>query len=312
MRFAAPFFAATLPAAASYDCVLCSSMLDVAALRGIGPAWLRSTRLVTYFHENQFAYPVRKKDPRDLHFAITNLTTAMASDWVLFNSTYNRRSFFTGAEDLLAKLPDMREGVDLSQLKSKSSVLAPAMDFDSLDAAALSPAPHKEEAPLLIWNHRWEHDKNPGLFFESLLALKKRGVAFRVAILGQSFRDMPEIFEKARQPLQNHIVHFGYAPREAYHRWLHAGTVVLSTAVHEFFGIAVIEAVRAGCRPLLPDRLSYPELFDGNFLFRDEKLVEALILALAEGRLEKGHAAVLTNRFGWERLLPEYQNVLWG
>ncbi len=60
MRFAAPFFAATLPAAASYDCVLCSSMLDVAALRGMGPAWLKSTRLVTYFHENQFVYPVRK------------------------------------------------------------------------------------------------------------------------------------------------------------------------------------------------------------------------------------------------------------
>jgi len=35
---------------------------------------------------------------------------------------------------------------------------------------------------------------------------------------------------------------------------------VLSTARHEFFGIAVVEALLAGCLPWLPDRLSYPEL----------------------------------------------------
>ena len=35
---------------------------------------------------------------------------------------------------------------------------------------------------------------------------------------------------------------------------------MLSTARHEFFGIAVAEALRAGCLPWLPARLSYPEL----------------------------------------------------
>ena len=310
MRFAAPYFAATLPANASYDCVLCTSMLDVAALRGMGPKWLKSVRLVSYFHENQFAYPVRKTDRRDLHFAVTNLTTAIASDKVLFNSTFNRRSFFAGAEKILRKLPDMQEGADLVKLGQKAAVLAPAMDFDGTDKGACHRQSAEPSVPLVIWNHRWEHDKNPDMFFEALSNLKKRNMPFRVAILGQSFRDVPEIFEKGRQRLQGNIVHYGFAPRDRYLGWLHAGSVVVSTALHEFFGMAVVEAVRAGCRPLLPDRLSYPELFSGNYLYKDEELEEALLLAFEKGRLERGEAVELTEPFSWKSLLPEYERIL--
>lgn len=312
MRFAAPFFAATLPATASYDCVLCSSMLDVAALRGIGPSWLKSTRLVTYFHENQFAYPVRNTDERDLHFAVTNLTTALASDQVLFNSDFNRHTFFAGVEKLLTKLPVKEAGIDLAKLLAKTTVLAPAMDFDDLDAAAGMPATARVDGPLLIWNHRWEHDKNPELFLHCLFALQRRGVPFKVALLGQSFRHVPDIFVSARQRLQGRIVYFGYAPRERYLQLLHSGSAIVSTALHEFFGMAVLEAVRAGCRPLLPDRLVYPELFNGNFLYKEEELEEALTRVLAEGRLSKEQAVGLTEPFSLGKLLPEYERIFFG
>ncbi len=36
--------------------------------------------------------------------------------------------------------------------------------------------------------------------------------------------------------------------------------VVVSTALHEFFGIGVVEAIAAGAFPLLPRRLAYPEV----------------------------------------------------
>jgi glycosyltransferase involved in cell wall biosynthesis len=53
----------------------------------------------------------------------------------------------------------------------------------------------------------------------------------------------------------------GYAPDlAAYRAMLRQSDIVVSTAIQEFFGISVIEALYCGCVPVLPQRLSYPEL----------------------------------------------------
>ena len=314
MRLAAPHFAGVLAtdpsyAGKTYDRILCSSLVDVAALRGLLPQYLRNIPLLTYFHENQFAYPVQVPDARDVHFGLTNLTTALASDRLAFNSQYNLDSFLAGCKELLAKMPDMALAGYEDAIRAKATVLYPGLDFSEIDSC--SEERQTGRPPVLVWNHRWEHDKNPELFFSTLYGLAEQGVPFGLIVLGESFKSQPPVFAQAAQRLARHIVHFGYAEdRQEYCRLLCQGDVVVSTANHEFYGIAVLEAVRAGCRPLVPDRLSYRELFAPSFRYEDGDFARRLMAAMAAGRLEPHAAHALTNRFSWQQLTSGYQRWL--
>jgi len=310
MRLAAPFFAekiAPLSSKIKFDAVFCSSFVDVATLRSLLPANVSRLPLYTYFHENQFVYPVRKEDERDFHFGLTNLTTSLASDKIAFNSNYNMQTFCTGAERLLKICSDIKlEGV-IEKIRHKSAVFYPGVDFSKIDSAFQEQKKH-HPGPVIVWNHRWEHDKNPQLFFKTLIRLAREDIDFQLIILGQSFRAKPAIFSEALDKLRHRIIHSGFvASRDDYVRLLHSGDIVLSTARHEFYGMAVIEAVRAGCFPLLPARLSYPELFPAEFLYRDEELEGRLKTLLQEqSLLDRSAAKALTERFSWAHLQKKY------
>jgi glycosyltransferase involved in cell wall biosynthesis len=314
MRLAAPWLARELTRLgekedpAGYRALLCSTFVDVAALRGLAPPWAAALPVCTYFHENQFAYPVRIEDGRDLHFGLTNFTTALATDRLAFNSTYNLESFLAGCRELSEIAPEMKlPGIE-AQLRDKSTVLPPGQDFSTIDQA---PEAGLRSRPVIVWNHRWEHDKNPEEFFAALFALQDSGCDFGLIVLGQSFREAPPIFAEARIRLAGRIRQFGYAETpEQYAAWLKQGDVVVSTARHEFFGISVIEAVRGGCRPVLPDRLSYPELFPAEYLYAPGELLKHLRAALSAGRLEQETARSLTERFSWSNLGAAYREWL--
>lgn len=311
MRLAAPYFAGLMPDEPHCDAILCSTFLDAAAFRSLAPSWVNRVPLLTYFHENQFAYPVQAEDERDVHFGLTNLTTALAADRLAFNTRFNLESFIKGCAAVVKKAPDCHLEVT-GPLRDKAIVLHPGIDFRELDTA---PPPPDEPGhpPVIVWNHRWEHDKNPEEFFAALYRLDGEGVDFRLIVLGQSFARQPEIFDRAREKLAHRLVHFGYVPdRRSYLAWLKRGTHVVSTARHEFYGIAVIEAVRAGCRPLLPKRLSYPELFPEEYLYDEEDFLPELKKALSQNRLDRKNAEELTRRFSWEVLADRYEEWIDG
>ncbi|MEW6500811.1 MAG: DUF3524 domain-containing protein [Thermodesulfobacteriota bacterium] len=307
MRLAAPHFAGLLREreTARYDAIFCSSILDAAAFRGLLPPHLAALPLLVYFHENQFAYPVQVEAERDVHFSLTNLTTALCADRLAFNSRYNLESFLAGAGELLARMPDMVLPGWEEAIRAKAVVLSPGIDFGGIDAVPA--AGSVSGAPVVLWNHRWEHDKDPEFFFRTLFGLAEQGVAFRCIVLGQSFRNQPPIFAEAEKRLAGRIIHFGYAAsREEYCRLLRRADVVVSTARHEFFGMAVLEAVRAGCRPMVPDRLSYRELFPYEYRYQNEEFAACLRRSLAAGRLSTAEARELTEKFSWPSIMPGY------
>ena len=146
----------------------------------------------------------------------------------------------------------------MEAISEKSGVVPPGCRFLPGPLQRVS-APAKP--PLIIWNHRWEFDKNPRAFFAALEAVRKKGIDFRLALLGENFQAVPKPFLAARKHLGDRIVCYGYEPsRQAYLDWLAQGDVMVSTAEQENFGIAAVEAMRFGCLPLLPP----PAVLSGN------------------------------------------------
>lgn len=56
------------------------------------------------------------------------------------------------------------------------------------------------------------------------------------------------------------LLRYGYCEeRQEYAAWVRSADVVVSCAIHEFFGVSIAEAVLAGLYPILPNRLVYPD-----------------------------------------------------
>jgi glycosyltransferase involved in cell wall biosynthesis len=253
------------------DCILATDMLDLTTFLALTRKRTAHTPVALYFHENQLSYPWSSADRdvgqgRDLHYGFINYASAVAADAVFFNSRYHLESFFAEVPRLLKHFPDHNELDSVTGLRSRSEVLSLGMDLRRFDAFRPAPSKVRNVPPLILWNHRWEYDKNPREFFQVLYTLAERDIDFRVVILGESFRQQPVEFIEARDRLGSRMLHMGYVSDfEDYARWLWRADLLPVTSLHDFFGASVAEAVYCGCWPLLPRRLSYPELIPRQF-----------------------------------------------
>ena len=176
-------------------------------------------------------------------------------------------------------MPDFQPFEAIEDIRCKSLVRYPGI-HQFQKRGERSPGPMR-----IVWAARWEHDKNPELFFESLRILKSRKIEFRVSVIGEQFRQVPDVFNSARQEFSDYIDRWGYQQdRNDYESALLEADVFVSTADHEFFGISVLEGVAAGAFPLVPEKLAYPETLEldtGNedFYFKDgaDQLAERLV-----------------------------------
>ncbi len=319
MRGAALHFAQSLPLPTAYDGLFVTNLMSLSDLRALWSDDCPPTLL--YLHENQLSYPLPAGENMDYQFGFTDITSALSADRVLFNSAAHRTAFLDSLPRFLAKMPEFKPLWVTQILRERSGVLYPGCDFRQASGPKCAPEPPKASTPsptappLIIWNHRWEFDKRPELFFDVLDGALKAGYDFRLALLGQNFQAMPQPFLTARERYGSRIVRFGYVPdKHQYYQWLQAGDIVISTAIQENFGIAIVEAVRHGCLPLLPNSLSYPELIPPEYhrdcLYEDEddlhsKLCAFLACPTATARARDRLAAAM-QRFAWPQLIAAY------
>ncbi|HEY5432889.1 MAG TPA: DUF3524 domain-containing protein, partial [Coriobacteriia bacterium] len=81
----------------------------------------------------------------------------------------------------------------------------------------------------------------------------------------------------------------------------------VSTAVNEFFGLAMVEAAYAGCFPLVPDRLAYPEIYPQEMRYGSGEALVARLRSLIVERPAAGQGRALAERFTIGALAPEYR-----
>ena len=305
-------------AASTADGLLVTSMVDLSALRGFLPELARLPTAV-YFHENQFAYPARGPHAEDVHPRLLQIYTALCADKLLFNSAYNRDTFLQGARALLDRLPDHVPPGLVDHMSQRAHLLPVPLEDDLFERPMV---PRRVGGrPQLVWNHRWEYDKAPERLFRALELLRQRGgLEATVHVVGQQFRRQPPCFEEARRWLGPWLGRWGYVEqREEYLALLQGADIALSTALHDFQGLAVLEACALGCVPLVPDRLAYQEWFAPEHRYRSfpdapEREARALAEALARRleAIEEGRAleAPGVEEMRWSKMRRGYEEIL--
>ena len=141
-------------------------------------------------------------------------------------------------------------------------------------------------------------------------------IDFSLIVLGENYSEYPKIFDTAKDRLKHKIIHFGYCENYTeYLGYLKMSNILPVTSHQDFFGISIVEAVSYGCYPILPKRLTYPDLFNykkNKFLFYNsdlelkDKLVSVIKNIKNYTSTIKEVSQKTFDKFNWENISKKY------
>lgn len=295
-----------------FDAVIVTDMLDLPTFLALTRPQFERTPVLAYFHENQFTYPRIRGTKLNSWFGQVNYATALAADGVAFNSDYHRQDFLAALKTLAEQPNNWLVPETIGDIAGKSSVLPEGLDFEWMDGMKR----RRGAVPVVLWNHRWEFDKSPDLFVRTLESIAEEGVPFEVIVAGEPGPNPHPALVEIAERLPGRVIHHGYAEtRQLYGELLHRSDVVVSTTRHEFFGISMLEAIYAGCFPLLPHGFTYPDMIPAGLhdqcLYRgEEKFRFRLHALLTKGAPEHPELPARAGRFAWGQVGPEWDAAL--
>lgn len=307
------------------DVFLCSDYFDIAVFKALNPSFL-DVPFICYFHENQFEYPVEanreKGSERDMHYGLINYRNVLVADHVVFNSQWNLKSFVDGVKNFRRRLPaKFRENIDVRKLQkrlSAASIIYPLTHKIEL-LKSITAESNKKDGPLVVlWNHRWEYDKGTKELIELYHAVVEQDMNVQLVVCGKNHKNsslgkMLQEISIAKVTVKDWV-----DDEEAYFKLIKDSDVILSTSKHEFFGLSVLEGIFGGLVPLLPDALSYPELyadiFNKDSFYKDIKDLSVKIDRLSRlknmGALPKTSLEDVREKFSLSREIAAMDTII--
>jgi len=320
------------------DYLLVTDMIDLNVLLSLTRKRTAQVPVIFYFHENQINYPWSDIDrdvkyQRDHHYGFINYASALAADKVLFNSPYHKDAFIGALPRFLKMFPDFQNAGTIEEIEQKSHVLPIGVNLTAFDTSRMTdtavvpgdsaipniagqsdvPADNADgnRIPVILWNHRWEFDKSPQMFFEVMHHLHTDGLAFELIVCGERTEIYPGIFDEVKESLKKHIIFWGYADNfQQYANLLFKADILPVTSNQDFFGISAVEAMHCDVFPLLPNRLAFPghipDDHRATHLYSDaDDLTERLISLLRFG-VPEHRSSEWVGKYDWGRIIGEY------
>lgn len=248
------------------DFIVLSGPMNVGALVGLLHPDLHDVPRVTYFHESQWTYPTREIDIR--HHLVSHLDAVRNCQAAWFNSEYHRSVFIDEAlNNRSERVRELAHRV-LPPRVPDTAVLYPPVSVDDETMTRRSELGKTR----IAWAARWEAEKRPELFTEAMLELAKRRDDFELVLLSPGRIPDPRTDDLLRRLEQLIAVQGPLESRADYLRALSGCSIFVSTADHEFFGMAAIEAAMLGAIPVVPNALAYPEALPSAWFYRQHDI----------------------------------------
>lgn len=302
-----PKLASNINAGNRPDLIVLSGPMNVGALIAALPQDYRGVPRVAYFHESQWTYPSPSNADTG-HLLVSHLDALFLCDEAWFNSAFHRDTFRQAAlEHPSLRMRRLARNV-ISDRWQTTRVVYPPVAFQIPDQQRAA----STQKQRILWSARWEFDKRPDLFTSAIRALARRRNDFELVLLTPGSLPSPDADPRLSSLDPFIAIRGPLVARNDYEAAVRSCDVFVSTADHEFFGMAAIEAAMAGALPILPDALAYPETLPAAWFYRHHDvnhLVDVLDRVLDQ-RPDTLTTTTDALRFGADRTIGEFDDAV--
>ncbi len=164
------------------DLLLVSSMTNLPAFLALTNPRFAYTPKVMIMHENQLTQPMPEGEERDITFCYINYISMLSADKLLFTTRYHLNELLDALPAFLDRFPDDKHYNTVDQIREKSTVVYPGMNLKVFDDQP--DTRHLNKRPVIVWNQRWQFDRNPAMFFKVLNRLNDIDLKFDLILAG--------------------------------------------------------------------------------------------------------------------------------